>query len=196
MSQSQQAIGKELTRVRELKRNAEATIELLRSDMEQGKIHLRVNESPSFRQKVAEALVTEAHPGYHGMGYYYADPVEGRVYYREQNAAWNPWDEEIDWRIVPIDRLVDGGNLDPSVNWDVVYLDGYRDMVAAYLESEEEGFEDNGDIPDWVNKKDVINFASEDDRWKDEIEEIDLINYEQAISFALSEINDEVVVEI
>lgn len=192
---SQQAIGKELSRVRELKRNAESTIELLRSDMEQGKIHLRVSDDKNFRQKVAEALVAEAHPGYHSQGYYYADPVEGRVYYREQNAAWNPWDEEIDWRIVPIDRLVDGGNFDPSVDWDVAYLDNYRDMVAAYLESEEEEFEGNGDIP-WVNKKDVINFASEDDRWKDEIEEIDLINYEQAISFALSEIQDEVVVEI
>lgn len=192
---SQQAIGKELSRVRELKRNAESTIELLRSDMEQGKIHLRVSDDKNFRQKVAEALIAEAHPGYHSQGYYYADPVEGRVYYREQNAAWNPWDEEIDWRIVPIDRLVDGGNFDPSVDWDVAYLDNYRDMVAAYLESEEEEFEGNGDIP-WVNKKDVINFASEDDRWKDEIEEIDLINYEQAISFALSEIQDEVVVEI
>lgn len=193
---SQQAIGKELTRIRELKRNAEATIELLRSDMEQGKIHLRVNESQAFRQKLAEAIVKEAHPGYHGMGYYYADPVEGRVYYREQNAPWNPWDEEIDWRIVPIDRLVDEGNFDPSVDWDVAYLDGYRDMVAAYLESEEEEFEDIAIIPDWVNKKDVINFASEDDRWKEEIKEIERISYEQADSFALSEIKDEIVIEI
>lgn len=191
-----EGIKQELKRVRDLKRNAESTIELLRSDMEQGKIHLRVSDDKGFRQELAKAIVKEAHPGYHGMGYYYADPVEGQVYYREQNAPWNPWSEAVDWRIVPIDRLVDGGNFDPSVDWDVAYLDGYRDMVAAYLESEEEEFEGNGDIPDWVNKKDVINFASEDDRWKDEIEEIDLINYEQAISFALSEIQDEVVVEI
>lgn len=180
---SQQAIGKELSRVRELKRNAEATINLLRSDMEQGKIHLRVNESQKFRQKVAEALVTEAHPGYHSQGYYYADPVDGEVYYRQTNSPWNPWSESVDWRIVPVDQLVDeGNNFDPSVDWDV---------VAAYLEEECEEFEDN-DIPDWVNKKDVINFVLE----KEEIEEIEKISYEQAISFALSEIKDEVVVEI
>lgn len=194
---SQQAIGKELSRVRELKRNAEATINLLRSDMEQGKIHLRVNESQAFRQKVAEALVAEAHPGYHCMGYYYADPVDGGVYYRQTNAPCNPWSESVDWRIVPVDKLVDDdGNFDPSVDWSAADLPDYRDMVKAYLESEEEGFEDNGDIPDWVNKTDVINFASDDDRWQEEIEEIKKISHEQAISFALSEIKDEVVVEI
>ena len=194
---SQQAIGKELSRVRELKRNAEATINFLRSDMEQGKIHLRVNESQSFRQKVAEALVAEAHPGYHCMGYYYADPVDGGVYYRQTNAPWNPWNESVDWRIVPVSELVNEGNsFDPSVDWSVVDLPDYRDMVKAYLESEEEGFEDNGDIPDWVNKNDVIIFASEDDRWKEQIEETERVSYEQAFEFALSEIKDEVVIDL
>ena len=194
---SQQAIGKELSRVRELKRNAEATIKFLRSDMEQGKIHLRVNESQSFRQKVAEALVAESHPGYHCMGYYYADPIDGEVYYRQTNAPWNPWNESVDWRIVPVSELVNEGNsFDPSVDWSVVDLPDYRDMVKAYLESEEEGFEDNGDIPDWVNKNDVIIFASEDDRWKEQIEETERVSYEQTFEFALSEIKDEVVVDL
>ena len=187
---SQQAIGKELSRVRELKRNAEATINLLRSDMEQGKIHLRVNESQAFRQKVAEALVAEAHPGYHCMGYYYADPVDGGVYYRQTNAPWNPWSESVDWRIVPVDKLVDDdGNFDPSVDWSAADLPNYQDMVEAYYEwTEKDDFE--------VSKIDVINFASDDDRWQEEIEEIEKISHEQAISFALSEIKDEVVVDL
>ena len=210
---SQQAIGKELSRVRELKRNAEATINLLRSDMEQGKIHLRVNESQEFRQKVAEALVTEAHPGYHSQGYYYADPVDGEVYYRQTNASWNPWSESVDWRIVPVSELANEGSFDPSADWSAADLPDYREMVEAYLESlwfqerqwpmfsdyremVEAYFEDNGDIPDWVNKIDVINFASEDNRWKKEIEEIESISYEQAVSFALSEIKDETVIDL
>lgn len=44
------AIAKELTRIREHKRNLMATVEFLRSEMERGKIHLRVNSDPKFRK--------------------------------------------------------------------------------------------------------------------------------------------------
>ena len=59
------AVLKALCCVRELKRNAEATIELLRSDMEQGKIHFRVNVDENFREKLAKTIVEQSHPGYH-----------------------------------------------------------------------------------------------------------------------------------
>lgn len=43
MDKKVEAITKELTRVREIKRNLISTVEFLRSEMEAGRIHLRVN---------------------------------------------------------------------------------------------------------------------------------------------------------
>lgn len=191
-----QAIQAELSRVREAKRNTEGMVALLRSDMEQGKIHLRVSECPKFRREVAEKVVSEAHPGYHGQGYYYADPVEGKVYYKETTAAWNPWNDSIGWRIVGVEALVnqDSNDFSPEVDWDVVDFP-YREMVTAYLEAEDEEFEENGDVPEWVDRRTVIEFASDDDRWSQLIEQIENTAYEEAVSLALFEMLDEIVIQ-
>lgn len=159
---------------------------------------IQVSTDSMFRQKVAEAVVEESHPGYHGQGRYYADPVEGVVYYAQTNRAWNPWSDEVDWRIVSVDELVnqDGNDFDGTIDWDLLDLPD-RSMIAAYLESEGESFEENGDIPEWVCNLDVINFARDySDEWQKQIEEHENLAYSAAISFALSEILDEIEIEI
>lgn len=197
MKSENTAIKSELSRVRELKRNAEATIELLRSDSEAGKIHIRVNENKEFRQKVAEAVVKEADPGCYALGYY-ADPVEGTVYFKEINAAWGPWLDSVSWRIVDVSSLIneDGNDFDPSVDWDIVDWP-YREMAIAYLESEKEELEENGDIPAWVTKSDIVEFArNHSESWEELIESIENQAQEEAVSFALIEILDEIVIEV
>ena len=198
-----EGIKQELKRVRDLKRNAESTIELLRSDMEQGKIHLRVNESQSFRQKLAEAIVKEAHPGYHSQGYYYADPVEGRVYYREQNAPWNPWSEAVDWRIVPVSELVPSNHdFNPQVeDWGEELKNSevaLADIIKAWIESEDEELEEDGSIPEWAWKQvsEVIDWARGQDDFESIISEAEEEAENRAYDFALEGIFDEVVVEI
>lgn len=191
------AIQAELSRVRELKRNAEATIKLLRSDSEAGKIHIRVNENKEFREKVAEAVVKEADPGCYSLGYY-ADPVEGKVYFKESTACWNPWPDSVSWRIVDVSTLMneDGNDFDPSVDWDIVDWP-YREMTIAYLQEQNEELKENGDIPDWVNKSEVVDFARDhSSEWEELIESIEAQAHEEAVSFALSEILDEIVVEV
>lgn len=197
MSNQNTAIKSELSRVRELKRNAESTITLLRNDMEQGKIHIRVNSDPSFREEVAEAVVNEAHPGYHGQYYTYVDPVEGQVYTKNSQAAWNPWSEAVNWRIVSVDDLVDQSSNDfsPCVDWDIVDFP-YRDMAIAYLESEGESLEANGDIPEWVRRTDVVSWAAEDERFSEIIQEQEALALCEAVSFARNEILDEIVIDI
>lgn len=191
------AIKSELARVRELKRNSEATIELLRSDMENGKIHLRVNADLEFRKAVAESIVDKANPGYHEQHHMFADPVEGKLYRKDRQALWNPWPDSIGWRIVSVDDLVrqDGNDFDPSVDWDIVDFP-YREMAIAYLEAEKEALEDNGDIPEWVNRSEVITWAFDDERFSERLIEIEETAYLEAVSFAKSEILDEIVVEV
>ena len=73
------AIQSELARVRNLKRALEAEVELLRSDTESGKLHIRVNKAKEFRQELAKAIVDSAMFGYS----YYADAVDGIIYKKE-----------------------------------------------------------------------------------------------------------------
>ena len=95
----EQSYIKEISRVKKLKRSVEAEVELLRSDMEQGIFHFRVNSDREFRYKIAKAMIVS------GGENYYADPVEGRVYYWERN-NFKPWGESIEFRIVPVSELL------------------------------------------------------------------------------------------
>lgn len=204
------AIKSELSRVRELKRNAESTIELLRSDMEKGKIHLRVSEDKDFRARVASAVVAMAHPGYSTMaqGSYYADPVEGEVYHRESQAAWNPWSDSISWRIVSVDELVnqDNNNFSPCVDDWALALEGaefsFSQILEAYAlataEEEDGGTRDeDGDLKEWVwqLKDEAIAWAAESEEFSETIQEAENLAHEMAIDFALSEIQDEIIIE-
>lgn len=197
MSSQVPGIKAELSRIREAKRNAEATIELLRSDMEQGKIHLRVSENDEFRKKTAEAIVSQASAGYltdyHGR--HYADPVEGKLYFRQCFQSISPWSDLIDWRIVPVEALVneDGNDFSPETDWDIADIP-YREMAIGYLEFEGEDLEENGDIPEWVGRDDVISFAR-DSQWGDLLEQIEQQSHAEAVKFALLEFLDEVIVE-
>ncbi len=89
---------KEISRVKKLKRSVEAEVELLRSDMEQGILHFRVHSDREFRHKIAKAIVS-------GGENYYADPVEGRIFFWERN-NFKPWEESIEFRIVPVSELL------------------------------------------------------------------------------------------
>lgn len=85
---------KEIARVKKLKRAVEAEVELLRSDMEQGILHFRVNSDRVFRKKLAEAICLINSPSYSRKAY--ADPVEGRIYWEKS------WAESIGFRVIPV----------------------------------------------------------------------------------------------
>jgi len=154
---------------------------------------IQVCKDDDFRNEVAKAIVTEADPGYirSFRGSQYADPIEGKVYFKEPQAAWNPWSDNIS--VVSVDYLVrhDGNDFADTVDWDIPDIP-YRDMAIAYLSSEEEELEDNGDIPEWVKRNDVIAFARESEHWKKLIEAIEETSHSEAVSFAKGEILDEI----
>lgn len=74
------AIAKEITRVREMKRNLIATVEFLRTEMEAGRIHLRVNPDPSFRSVLATQQRSQRKR-------FYVDPVSG-VFSSVKKETW------------------------------------------------------------------------------------------------------------
>ena len=218
---SNQAMQKELSRVRSLKRASEAEVELLRSDMEQGKIHLRVNHDKEFRDRAVEALLKINQPSWSWgfQGGYYADPVEGVVFFKGSSALWNPWGDDVDWRIVPVEDLFnqDGNDFDPSVDWD---SDNYpiskSEILRCYLVYEEEEFEEDGSLPPWASESDVfwedaLIWARECEEsprkyvhWDDNairslselISEVERESWDIAQSFALGEILDEVIIDL
>ncbi len=195
---SNPAIRQEVERVKRLKRALESEVEILRSDMEKGRIHLRISSDKDFRKKVAECVVNEAHPGHHGMGFSYVDPSFGIVYYKERNAAWNPWNDSVNWRIVSVNDLVnqESSSFSPEVDWNLADIP-YREMVGEYLESEEEEFVENGDIPEWVNRNDVLGFAeNHSEEWSQLLEQERQNANDAAVSFALDEFKDEIIIEI
>lgn len=197
------ALQSELSRIREMKRNAEATIELLRLDMEQGKIHLRVSEDKEFRQKLAEAVVETSPPA--NLNYsYYVDVTEGRVYKKEENASWEPWSESIGWRIVPVEAVFPCHyDFSPKIEdwtdadvWSDVEIN-FTDVAKAYLVSEGESLEPGGSLPEWVyvHKDDVISFGF-DSKFGIDLESVELASKLRAIDFAFVSILDEITVEI
>lgn len=204
---SESAICKEVERVKVLKRAIEAEASLLRSDMEQGKIHLRVSGDADFRKEVASAVVAMAHPGYSEMaqGSYFADPVEGKVYHRESQAAWSPWSNSIDWRIISVDELVnqEGNDFSPAIdNWGLALDDSgisLPQVLEAYarLEEDKEPRDENGDLKDWVwsLEDEAIAWAAQSEEFGKIIEKVENQAHEIAIEFALSEIKDEIVIE-
>ena len=78
----------------------------------------KINQDENFLLEVAKAVVTESHPAWSWeyQGRYFADPVEGKVFFRESNASWNPWSDEANFRIVPVSEMVhhEGNDFDPS----------------------------------------------------------------------------------
>ena len=154
---------------------------------------IKINASESFRQELAEKMIEQSDPAYHDQGSYYADPVEGRVYFDQTNSAWRPWAASA--TIVAIDECFDTSNdFDPSIDWDLAEIP-YRNMVASYLESEKQEFEDDGDIPEWVSRFDVIEFCRDSEAFGKTITECEKTNYEEAVSFAKSQILEEVKIE-
>ena len=91
---------KEIARVKKLKRAVEAEVELLRSHMEKGVFHFRVNSDRAFRRDLALAIcLLDADVNYPQEGY--ADPVEGKLYWVEQN-SFRPWADSVSFRIIPV----------------------------------------------------------------------------------------------
>ena len=91
------AIAKELAKNREHKRNLIATVEFLRSEMEQGRIHLRVNTDPLFQEDL-EGLKPKSyiqgwqrHPQFR-----YVNPVKG-VFSSSKES----------WQFILVDELFD-----------------------------------------------------------------------------------------
>lgn len=192
---SSQAISQELSRVRKLKRALESEIELLRSDMEQGKIHLRVSTDKEFRKALAECMVKISAREYdNSQGWYVADVVAGKIYYCQQG-QWKPYPENT--IVVDLeDCFNEKSTFCPDVEWENCDLPFYGQLVDEYLENEGESRDHNGDIPEWVDLAEVIIWGIQHSFFSKQLQEIEEEWYDQAFTFALEEIKDEVIVEI
>ena len=148
---------------------------------------IKVCDNDTFRNDASIALVDEAHPGYHDQGYHYADPVKGEIFYKEQNAAWNPWAD--DAFVIPIYKLFESPKKKYSdqVDWNLIKDLPWEEMTKAYVEEYE---------PNSFQKSDVIAFARDySEEWKKLISFEEEISREEAISFAKSEILDEIEID-
>ena len=145
---------------------------------------IKVCDKNNFRNDLAIALIQEAHPGYHDQGYHYADPIEGKIYYKEKNADWNPWAD--DGFVIPIYKLFENPkrNYSDQVDWNLVEDIPWDEMIKAYIKE----YELNS-----FQKSDVVAFARNySEEWEKLISFEEKIATEEAISFAKSEILDEI----
>ena len=192
---SESALLKEIYRVKRLKRKLEDYIEILLSDSEQGRIHIRVNPDKEFRKKVAEAMVKESGLGNDGQATYFVDPIKGVVYRQSSGDWWNPRDS---WCIMPVADLFDQAyDFCPDVDWSIADVP-YIDMAKGYLQSQGEEIEPDGSIPLWVTQKVVIDFAYQagNERWVECIDDAKSLALDIATDFALSQIEDEIIITI
>jgi len=186
------------------KKALESEVELLRSDCEQGKLHIRVNKNEKFRQELANAIVESSPLGTLYWQCYYVDAVDGILYKKDAFVEWNPWSESISWRIVPIESLFPD-NYDFSakiedwsspITWEDCDIN-FSDIVKAYLTEEGEELEENGDIPEWVFplKNDIVAFAF-DSEYGHYLDAIEKVTKQRAIEFALESISNEIIIKI
>jgi len=147
---------------------------------------IKVCDNDNFRHDLAIAIVEEANPGYHGQGYHYTDPLKGEIYYKEQNALWNPWSD--DAFVVPVYKLFENPkkNYSDQVDWNLVDLP-WDEMTKAYVKEYE---------PNSFQKSDVVYFARNHSKeWEKLISFEEENSREEAISFAKSEILDEIEID-
>ena len=192
---SESALLKEIYRVKRLKRKLEDYIEILLSDSEQGRIHIRVNPDKEFRKKIAEAIVKECSPGNDGQGTHFVDPIKGVVYRQSSGDWWNPRDS---WCIMPVAALFDQVyDFCPDVDWSIADVP-YIDMAKGYLQSQREEIESDGSIPPWVTQQDVIDFAYQagNERWVECIDDAKSLALDIATDFSLSQIKNEIIITI
>lgn len=147
---------------------------------------IKVCDNDAFRNDLAIAIVEEANPGYHNQGYHYADPLKGEIYYKEQTALYNPWAD--DAFVIPLYKLFENPkkNYSDQVDWNLTDLPWDR-MTKAYLKEYE---------PISIDKSEVINFARKHSQeWEKLISFEEENSREEAISFAKSEILDEIEID-
>ena len=147
---------------------------------------IKVCDNDNFRHDLAITIVEEANPGYHGQGYHYTDPLKGEIYYKEQNALWNPWAD--DAFVVPVYKLFENPkkNYSDQVDWNLADLP-WDEMTEAYIKEYE---------PNSFQKSDVVYFARNySEEWEKLISFEEKNATEEAISFAKSEILDEIEID-
>lgn len=147
---------------------------------------IKVCDNDTFRNDLAIALVDEANLRYCG-GLHYADPVKGEIFYKEQNAAWNPWPD--DAFVIPVYKLFENPkrNYSDQVDWNLADDLPWDKMIEAYIEEYE---------PNSFQKSDVVYFARNySEEWKKLISFEEKVATEEAISFAKSEIFDEIEID-
>ena len=147
---------------------------------------IKVCDNDNFRNDVAVAIVDECNPGYHGQGYHYVDPLKGKIYYKEQNALWNPWAD--DAFVIPLYKLFENpkSNYSDKVDWNLTEIPT-EEMMGAYIEEYEPISIDK------IDKSEVINFARNySEEWAKLITFEEENSREEAVAFAKSEILDEI----
>lgn len=116
MNKTIEAMKMEVARAKERRRNAEEELERFRSEVEQGKIRVRVSKDEAFRRELAEAVVEEAiaqkNLPWHEIPDYYADPLYGWIHIKHAQ------DLMIcsSWRALPVKDLVAAGNYLPDAD--------------------------------------------------------------------------------
>lgn len=146
---------------------------------------IKVCGNDTFRNDLAITIVEESSPGYHGQGYHYADPIEGKIYYKEKTAAWNPWADNS--FVIPAYKLANSFDYSDQVDWNLVEDLPWDEMTEAYIKEYE---------PNSLKKSDVVAFARNYSEEWEKLISFEEENYrEVAISFAKSQILDEIEIE-
>ena len=112
----------EVARAKELRRKIQEDLEDFRSDVEQGKIWLRVSKDEAFRQAIAKTIVKESNPWYTAVDHV-ADPIEGKIYCKYSQE----WPDNINWRMVFIRDLIAAGDYTP--------VEGEDEAIARVLQN-------------------------------------------------------------
>lgn len=185
MTNKQEALQKELTRIRSLKRAAESEVELLRSDMERGLIHIRIN--PDIKPQIADALCEIYTLGYDDSIHvnYFTD---GEMIYEEKaRAAFHNWGW-VDFKIKSLRNLMDEKGRYAS--WDKF---NDNDLISILGESSGNLLAEMKSNPSF-KKYTIEMFLKEQhpDLWKKIIEEQRAIAYD----FFWGEIPDEYIISI
>lgn len=157
-----------------------------------------ITKDPAIVREMATKVVTEAHPGYQGGGYY-VDVETWTIHYADTNRAWNPWSDGA--VVVGVEECFDMENVDasPKVDWEETAgrLNSWAEIKAAYGKAED-ALEDDGSLADWVDLAEVIYWAEkESEEWAAEVAEEESLAQDAAIDLVESlvlefvEIDDE-----
>jgi hypothetical protein len=166
-------------------------IDSLRSDMEHGKIRVRVCTDVKFREELAQAIALD-YCNTPKKGWHYAKPCFGQVCFREGSfvsAHWNASSQ----LVVPAVDFMDNPNYFSTETWEsAIGKEEFQDIIADWQETVDPDLDIH--LEEFLGE--ILDWAIESPKYSSVVEKADELLQEKLVKKIIPLIKDELSLKV